>query len=141
MKNAAPYIRKQLKTLLFNNVQFNGDDVPVYEGEGVAGENQVIIGGYSDTDQSNKHCRTMLGVQDIEIVTVKRDATSKASDEIAETVMNLIHPTVDSDLWSVPEFQIVVKGGPSMLQIREDSYDGQKVVRRLLRYNLLIEEL
>lgn len=141
MKNPAPYIRRTLFSLMDGSISFDGNDVPVYEGQGPIAEFYVIIGGYSDTDVSDKHTRKMDAVQDIEIVTIKNDSSSKASDEIAETVMNLIHPTISSDLWSVAEFQIWVQGGPSMLPIREDSMSGKNVVRRVLRYNLLIEEL
>lgn len=140
MKNPAPYIRRQLFSLLNGNVSFDSANVPVYEGSGALVNFYVIIGGYSDTDVSDKTSRKMDAVQDIEIVTIKNDSSSRASDEIAETVMNLIHPTIDSDLWTVPEFQIWVVGGPSMLPIREDSISGQNVVRRVLRYNLLMVE-
>lgn len=141
MKNPAPYIRRKLFELMNGNVSFNSANVPVYEGQGGKDDYYVIIGGYSDTDVSDKHTRKMDAVQDIEIVTIKNDSSSRASDEIAETVMNLIHPTIDSDLWSMAEFQVWVVGGPSMLPIREDSMSGKNVVRRVLRYNLLLEEL
>lgn len=141
MRNPAPYIRRQLFDLLNGNVSFESSNIPVYEGQGKIHDNYVIIGGYSDTDVSDKHTRKMDAVQDIEIVTIKNDTSSRASDEIAEIVMNLIHPTIDSDLWSVAEFQVWVVGGPSMLPIREDSMSGKNVARRVLRYNLLMEEL
>ena len=83
----------------------------------------------------------MRATQDIEIVDIKNGPASKPVDDISEQVMNLIHPTLDSDLWSTADFQVYVVGGPSMLLVREYSADGQNVVRRVLRYNLLIDEL
>lgn len=120
---------------------YNATTVPVFEGEGIDTPYQVIIGGYSDTDASNKHDFICNAVQDIEIVTIGHDPASKNSDAIAELVMNLIHPTVDSNLLSDVDFNVDVQGRPDMLPLREDSTSGQKVVRRILRYHLLMEGL
>lgn len=140
MINPAPYLRKKIFALLNGNITYNALPVPVFEGQGKDLQNQVIIMGYSDNGVPNKHCFIKNASQDVEIITVKNDPTSKDSDAIAELVMNLIHPTVESDLLSGTEFTVDVAAAPSLLPIREDSIEGTTIVRRVLRYSLLISE-
>lgn len=141
MKNPAPHIRRSLYTLLNGNVTYDSAVIPVYEGEGEIVPNQIIIGGYSHADESNKNNFQYRATQLIDIVTVKNDPSSKNSDGVAEIVMNLIKPdTRTMETLSTADFQITVIGGPSMDPLREDALSGQKVVRRLLRYTLLVIE-
>jgi hypothetical protein len=142
MKNPAPYIRKALFSLLDGTVSYNSAVIPVYEGEGELVQNQIIIGNYSHRDTSNKNNFSYQATQSLEIITIKEGLNpSKDSDLIAEVVMNIIKPTtrITENLTS-SEFQVFIIGGPDMDPIREESVEGQKVVRRLLRYNLLITE-
>lgn len=141
MKNPAPRLRKKIASLLTGNVVYNGETILVREGEGEITRNQIIIGGYSDNGAEAKGCIIKNGVQDIEVVTIKDDAASKDSDAIAEIVLNLLSPTLESDLLSDSEFEVTLTQPPSLLPIREQSVSGQRVVRRMIRYHLLIDEL
>lgn len=136
MKFPAPYVRKKLKDVLVGNVIYSASPVPVYEGEA---PNLlplfVIIGGYSHQREQRKHCNSYTAQQQIEIVTIKDDPSSKITDGVTEVLMN----TITDDL-STTDFQILVMG-ESVSPIREDSVSGQKVFRRLITYELNIEEL
>jgi hypothetical protein len=141
MKNPAPRLRKRIGELLNGNVVYNSETILVREGEGEITTNQIIIGGYSDNGVEAKGCIIKNAVQDIDVVTIKDDPASKNSDAIAEIVLNLLSPTLESDLLSDSEFQVDVKVAPSLLPIREQSVNGQRVVRRMIRFHLLVEEL
>jgi hypothetical protein len=146
MKIITRYLRPKLYTLLSGNVSFNDSKgynqiVDVYENEGVFGlRYQILIRDYSDADRSNKHEFGSNASQLIEIVAEQNDAVRKYVDIIGELVTNLIHPTVGSNLLSNTDFSILVQGRPSMNYLTEDSGSGTKIVRLLLRYNLLINE-
>lgn len=140
MINPAPRLRKRIYALLNGNVIYDTATLLVREGEGEIVENQVIIGGYSDTGEAVKYSVVKRAVQDIEVVSIKDDPSSKNADAIAEIVMNLLSPTIESDLMSDTELQVSLIAAPSLLPIREQSISGQRVVRRVIRYNLLIDE-
>jgi hypothetical protein len=141
MKNPAPRLRKRIYALLNGNVVYNTENILVQEGEGEVTRNQIIIRGYSDSGVEAKGCIVKNAVQDIEIVTVKDDPASKDSDAITEIVLNLLSPTLESDLLSDSDFQVMLRVAPSLLPIREQSVSGKRVVRRVIRYYLLIDEL
>lgn len=141
MKNPAPRLRKRIYALLNGNVVYNTENILVREGEGEIVQNQIIIGGYSDNGVPAKGCIVKNAVQDVEVVTIKDDAASKDSDAITELVLNLISPTIESDLLSDSDFQVMLTAAPSLLPIREQSVSGQRVVRRVIRYHLLVDEL
>jgi hypothetical protein len=141
MKNPAPRLRKRIYALLNGNVVYNTETILVQEGEGEVTRNQIIIRGYSDSGVEAKGCIVKNAVQDIEIVTVKDDPASKDSDAITEIVLNLLSPTLESDLLSDSDFQVMLRVAPSLLPIREQSVSGKRVVRRVIRYYLLIDEL
>jgi hypothetical protein len=142
MKNPAPYIRKAVYSILNGTVSYNSEVIPVYEGEGEVLSNQIIIGSYSHRDNSNKHVFSYQSTQTIEIITIKEGLNpSKDSDAIAEIVMNLIKPSTRiAENLSSADFQVMIIGGPDMDAIREESANNQKVMRRLLRFNLLVTE-
>lgn len=136
MKFPAPYVRKALYDLLSGNVIYNSSNIPVYEGEAPSIQPSfVIIGAYSHQRALNKHCLAYDAQQQIEVITIKDDINSKLGDFITEGVMNLM----TSDI-STTDFAIYVMG-ESVGALREDSVSGQKVFRRLIQYNLSIEEL
>jgi hypothetical protein len=140
MKNPAPYLRRTILALLDGNVSYDGAGVDVVEsgsgGEGIG--YQIFIGEYSDADSSNKHTFGANATQVIEVVAEQYDSLKKAVDAIGELVMNLIHPTTQSSLLSGTDFKVIVVGRPSINHLVEDSGSGTKIVRLLLRYNLLI---
>jgi hypothetical protein len=140
MKNPAPRLRKRIYALLHNNVVYGGETILVREGEGEITKNQIIIGGYSDTGEAVKGCIVKRAAQDVEIVTIKDDAASKDSDAITELVLNLLSPTAESDLLSDADFEVMLTAAPSLLPIRETSVEGKRVVRRVIRYNLLLDQ-
>lgn len=147
MKNPAPYLRKTIFTLLSGNITyndgkgFNGVVDVVESGSGTVGVRyQIFIGEYSDSDRSNKQTFGANASQLIEVVAEQNDSVKKYVDEIGELVMNLIKPTTTSNLLSGTDFTILVKGKPSQNHIIEDSGDGSKIVRLLLRYSLLTNE-
>jgi hypothetical protein len=136
MKFPAPYVRKALATALSGNVIYNSAEVPVYEGEAPALLPVfIIVGGYSHTREQRKHCRSYSAEQQIEIITIKDDPSSKITDAVTELLMNAI-----PDDLSTTDFQILIMG-ESVSPLREDSASGQKVFRRLVTYELSIEEL
>jgi hypothetical protein len=135
MKFPAPYVRKQLATLLSGNVIYNSAPVAVYEGEALSLANPfILIGSYSHTREHNKHCLSYDAVQSLEIITIKDDGTSKVGDAITELLLNAMPDDI-----STTDFAIYVMG-ETVNVIREDSMSGQKVFRRLIQYNLSIEE-
>lgn len=143
MKNPASYIRKKLGDLIDTNVSYNDGDgfndvVPVVASEGVDSKYQIFIGDYSDADRSNKHNFGANATQVIEIVGEQATAQKKHVDAIGELVMNVIHPTTQSSLLSGTDFMVMVVGKPSLNHLVENSGDGTKIVRLLMRYNLLI---
>jgi hypothetical protein len=140
MINPAPRLRKRIYALLHSNVVYNGETILVREGEGEITDNQIIIGGYSDTAISGKGCIIKNAVQTIEVVTIKDDPASKNSDAITEIVLNLLSPTFESDLLSDSAIGVMLTAAPSLLPIREQSVSGKRVVRRVIRYDLLIDE-
>lgn len=141
MKNPVPYIRKSLFTLLNGQVMNGTDAVPVYEGEGGKVPYQVLIKEYSDADKSNKQFFSGKASQIIEIVGEQHDASAKVVDQIAGEVMNLIKPdTRTSGIPDSVDFQVMIIGKPSISNLTEDSGSGTKIIRRILRYSLIIIE-
>jgi hypothetical protein len=140
MKNPASYLRRTILSLLDGNVSYGGNAVDVVEsGSGTEGVGyQIFIGEYSDADSSNKHVFGANATQVIEVVSEQADSTKKAVDAIGELVTALIHPTTQSNLLSSADFRVIVVGRPSIGHLVEDSGSGTKIVRLLLRYNLLI---
>lgn len=144
MKNPAPYLRKTLFSLLDGNVSYDdgkgfNQAVSVYEGGSGDDERyQIFIGEYSDADRSNKNTFGANATQVIEITGNQVDSAKKHVDAIGDIVMNLIHPTTQSDLLNGTDFSVTVVGRPSINHLPEDSGSGSKIVRLLLRYNLLI---
>lgn len=144
MKNPAPYLRKTLFTLLSGNVTYDdgkgfNQAVDVVEsGSGTEGVRyQIFLGDYSDADRSNKHTFAANATQVIEVVAEQNDSVKKYVDEIGELVNDLILPTTHAKNLNGSDFQVIVNR-PSINHIVEDSGDGTKIVRLLLRYSLLI---
>jgi hypothetical protein len=144
MKNPAPYLRKTIFALLSGNVTyndgkgFNGVVDVVESGSGTVGVTyQIFIGEYSDNDRSNKHNFGANASQLIEVVAEQNDSAKKHVDAIGELVNDLILPTTQSKNLNGADFQVIVNR-PSINHIIEDSGDGTKIVRLLLRYNLFI---
>jgi hypothetical protein len=110
----------------------------VESGSGTEGiRYQIFLGDYSDADRSNKHTFGANATQVIEVVAEQNDSVKKYVDEIGELVNDLILPTTQAKNLNGSDFQVVVNR-PSINHIVEDSGDGTKIVRLLLRYSLLI---
>lgn len=142
MKNPASYIRKKfgdlLGTITYNDGEgFNGT-VPVIASEGGDTKYEIFIGDYSDADRSNKHNFGANATQVIEIVAEQSTAQKKHVDAIGELAMNNIHPTTQSSLLSGTDYMVSVVGRPSINHIVENSGSGTKIVRLILRYELII---
>jgi hypothetical protein len=142
MKNPAPSIRKAMYNLLNGTITYNTEVIPVYEGEGEQVPKSIIIGGYSHQDDSGKGFFKYRASQLVEIITIGLGFNpTKDSDQIAQLVIDVIKPnTRMSENLSDADFQVMIIGGPDMDPIREESTEGGKVVRRLLRYNLIVVE-
>lgn len=142
MKNPASHIRQKFGTLLDGITYDDGDGfndtVPVVASEGLDSKYQIFIGDYSDADRSNKHNFGANASQVIEVICEQDTAAKKHVDAIGELVMNAIHPTTQSNTLSGTDFMISVVGRPSINHIIENSGSGTKIVRLILRYNLLI---
>jgi hypothetical protein len=140
MKNPANHIRAQIFSLLNGNVVYQTQTITVQEREVPPVPDCVLIGKYYHRRRPNKHSFIYDGVIELEVISVQHEGTSKRSDEITELVCNLLHPTPGSDLLTTADFQFIPDGGPDFDPIWEDSISGQKVTRRLIKYNLLVAE-
>lgn len=138
MKFPASYVRKAFVAALSGNVVFDSAAVPVYEGEAPSLLPLfIIIGGYSHQRDQNKHCLSYSASQQLEIVTIKDDPSSKITDAVTELLLNAM--PANGDL-STTDFQIYMMG-ENVAPLREDSVSGKKVFRRLITYDLRISEL
>ena len=137
MKNPAPYLRKTLLTLLNGNVSYESEVIPVFEGEGEVLPRQIIIGEYSDADRSNSHEWGANASQVIEVICEQDTAIRKHVDAIGELVSNIIHPAPTSNALNGSDFHIIVNR-TSINHITEESGSGTKIVRLIMRYNLII---
>lgn len=138
MKNPAPYIQEKIFELLSGNISYSSATVPVFSNDQEHEDRlQVVIGEYSDADDSNKHVFQGIASQVIEVVSVQPTGAKRIVNDVGELVMNLIHPSVQSELMSGTDFQVFVRGKPSINHLVEVS-DTDKIVRLILRYNLFI---
>lgn len=142
MKIPSSYLREKLGSLLNaitydDGEGFNGT-VPVVASEGAESKYQIFIGDYSDADRSNKHGFEANANQVIEVIAEQSTAAKKHVDAIGELVTSAIHPTTQSDLLDGTGISINVIGRPSINHLVENSGEGSKIVRLILRYNLLI---
>lgn len=142
MKNPAPYLKRSLFGILNGAVVLDGNTIPYFEREGQLIPNQIIfINDSYDGSESDKHNFRYRASFWLDVVTIKNDPTSKLADQIAELVMNLVKPdTRTTENLSSSDFQIMIIGGPSLDPIKEDSISGEKVFRRLIKFNALIIE-
>jgi hypothetical protein len=122
-------------------VTYDSVVLPVREREAPVVPDSIVIGKYYHRRRPNKQFFIYEGVIEIEVVSVAYAANSKRNDEIVELVCNLLHPTPGSELLTTAEFQFIPDGGPDLDPIWEDSVSGQKVTRRLIKYNLLVSEI
>jgi hypothetical protein len=140
MINPAPYLRQTIYALLNNAVTYDGDVVPVYEGEGNShAPMQILISTYSDADQSNKTTFGANVSQVIEVQGEQMKITRKGVDIIGEQVMQLIHSQPSDDNLSGGGFSVCVVGRPSINYLPDVSGSGAKIVRLILRFQLLIQ--
>ena len=137
MKNPAPHIRRTVYTLLSGNVSYDGDVIPVYEGEALNGERYIVIGEYSDSSEEMSHVNGARATQIIEVVAGQSTAIKKHVDAIGELVDTLIRPTWNSQLLNGTDFHVVISR-PSINHLIETGGAGEKIVRLILRYNLFI---
>lgn len=141
MKNPAPYLRRTLFTLLNGNISYNSATIPVYENDEDHDDAlQIVIGEYSDADMSNKENFQARGSQVVEVVSFQTTGAKKTVDAVGELVMDEIHPTTKSSVLSGTDFQVLIQGKPSQNYLIEDDGSGQKIVRLIMRFNLLINE-
>lgn len=141
MKNPAPYLRRTLFALLNGNVTYDSNVIPVYENDEDHDDAlQIVIGEYSDADMSNKDNFQARGSQVLEVVSFQTTGAKKVVDAVGELVMDEIHPTTKSDTLSGVDFQVMIQGKPSQNHLIEDSGNGIKIVRLILRFNLLINQ-
>jgi hypothetical protein len=139
MINPAPHIRRKLFELLNNQINYNGQAVPVYEGEGSnAVPIQILIADYTDVDESNKYNFGGRCDQIVEVVSDQPKAFRKSVDDVGEMVMRVVQPTVKSDLLSSDDFSVMIVGRPSLRHLTEEGENGSKIVRLIMRYSLLI---
>jgi hypothetical protein len=139
MRNPAPYLRQTIGDVLDTNVVYNSATIPVYgNDEDHDDPLQIVIGEYSDADASNKENFQARGSQVIEVISFQSTGAKKTVDAVGELVMDLIHPTTKSEVLSGVDFQVLVIGKPSQNHLIEQDASGGKIVRLILRYNLLI---
>jgi hypothetical protein len=137
MINPASEIRKGLFSLLDGNVAYNFEVVPVYEGEGVVTDYQVLIGATTYTDEGTKHTFGGRVNQIIEVVTeVKGSTTTKHADEIAEQVLNFILPTPRTTSLTITGFKPcrISKN----LRLLKEQGTKSTIVRRIIELNFLL---
>lgn len=139
MRNPAPYLRQKIGDVLDTNVVYNSAVIPVYgNDEDHDDPLQIVIGEYSDADASNKENFQCRGSQVIEVISFQSTGAKKTVDAVGELAMDLIHPTTKSEVLSGTDFQVLVVGKPSQNHLIEQDASGGKIVRLILRYNLLI---
>lgn len=141
MINPAPEIRKKLFALLDGNISYDGGVIPVYEGEDTPIlPYKIILGDYSDSGKPNKHGFQSEASQVIEIISEQATGMKKHVDAIGQLVCNLIHPSPRSTQWSTTDLTIVMQGKPGLRHLIEDSGDNKRIVRLIMRYNIIIIE-
>lgn len=136
MKHPGPHIRRAIFSLL------TPLSIPVY-GNGDNNHELVYveIGEFSTAGAGNKHQFGHSGTQVLEVISEQARGARKTVDVAGESVMTLMKPTVrDNELLSDVDFQVFVRGEPSINYLTEESQEGKKIVRLILRYNLLINE-
>lgn len=139
MKNPAPYLRQTINTLLKNAITYDGAAVPVYESEGSASDKvQIIIGEYSDADNSNKKTYGATARQVIQIVSQQPKTTRKIVDLVGEQVDDILMPTQTAEELSGDVWQVIMNGKSNVTYLDEVSGSGSKISRLILTYNLLI---
>jgi hypothetical protein len=137
MINPASEIRKGLFSLLDGNVAYNFEVVPVYEGEGVVTDYQVLIGATTYTDEGTKHTFGGRVNQIIEVVTeVKGSTTTKHADDIAEQVLQFILPTPRTTGLTITGFKPcrISKN----LRLLKEQGTKSTIVRRIIELNFLL---
>jgi len=142
MKNPAPYVRKALYTLLDGAVTYEGDPVPVYEGEGEHGPTyQIVIAEQTTADKDTKHNFGHTFTQLIEVQAEQATWVRKHVDAIGNSVTDLIRPTPRTT-WVVidPLFQVLSMRLQSINYLHDESGSGKKIQRLLLRYSFTIIE-
>lgn len=137
MKNPASYIQKTLGDLLDGNITYNATAVPVFSNDQEHPDRlQIVIGEYSDADASNKRNFQGIVSQVIEVASVQRTGAKKTVNDVGELIMDLLQPSVGSQQLSGTDFQVFLRGKPSINHLVEPSGSGQKIVRLILRYNI-----
>jgi hypothetical protein len=143
MINPANNVRKAFYTLLNGNISYGADVVPVYEGEGEANiPYQILIGNQSYTEEGTKHSFAGRFSQELEIVTeMKGKSVTKHADEIANEVLALVIPTPRTTGLNVAEFQVIGIRKNLRSVLREEAGNGNKIVRRIIEFNFLINQI
>ena len=142
MIHPAPDIRKRLMVLLDDNISYEGQNVPVYEGEdSPVLPYKILIGSYTDADASNKNRFGTRARQVVEVVGEQSTGIKKHVDAIGKDVVTAVHPTNRSQLLATAELTVIVLGKPATSHLIEESGDGKKIVRLLLAFDLLIYEI
>lgn len=139
MINPAPYIRQTIFALLNNAITYDGSVVPVYESEGKDSDKvQIIIGDFNTADESNHTTFNSRARQVIEVISQQPKTTKKIVDIVGQSVTTTLQPDRHTDTMSGTDFQVMLKGGPSVNYLDEVSGSGNKIVRLILGYDLLI---
>lgn len=143
MKNAGPYIREQLFTLLEGSVPYANNPVPVYEtGNAESGLAYYIeIADQSGFNDNDKARFQSTYTQTLEVVSESETWTRRHVDAIAGILMQLLKPTLytcglpDSSVWQITNLTITP---PRYL--RDESASGTKIMRLLLELRFTITE-
>lgn len=143
MINPAPYVRQAFFALLNEAVTYNGNDVPVFENEGMHGlPAQILIAEQTWNDRSTKHSFTGNFSQLIEVVTESKGTSGrKAVDEIGGQVMHLVQPGPRSTGLVETQFQIIGLKKESQNYLSDEGQAGTKIVRLLIRYIFIVNQI
>jgi hypothetical protein len=137
MINPAPEIRKGLFALLDAAVIYQATVIPVYEGEGIVTDYQILIGDTTYSDEGTKHSFDGRVNQTIEVVTeVKGSSTTKHADAITEQVLDLILPTPRTTALEIAGFK-PCRISKNLRLLREQGTKST-IVRRIIELNFLL---
>ena len=138
MKNAAPYIREQLVTLLDGVITYDGETIPVYENEGVMDGSvkyQILIKDQSSTPDNTKRSFSNQTTAVIEVISETSSSVRKHVDVIGNEVLALLKPTTqttgipDSAVWQIANLEI------STRYLTDEGGAETKIVRLILELN------
>lgn len=142
MINPVPYIRKAFYDLLNGAITYDSVTVPVSEGEGVAAKYQIIIAETTCLDAGTKHSFAFDCTQLIEVISeLTNSSATKHVDIIGGEVANLVQPAPQEKGIEEDQFQFIGLRLGDQRYVREKGANSSRIIRLLLRYQFIINQI